>query len=250
MAPTSLESGIRPGARPTPSLPQGITEKMAKFTDILIANKIIGEEQLAEAKAMAGRQNMTIADALIKLGYASGEIVMKAMAKEHNLKYVDLNKYEVDPMVVELVPQSVARENKILPIEEKPDSLVVLVSDPSDFETFEKLRFILNRRIEIALAPRESINEGINKYYGQIEGESTDSMLQEFTDTAIDFTETEDEAVSDDDVVDESSAPVVRLVHLMISEAVQLRASDIHIEPFEDRVRIRYRIDGAAGRAG
>ena len=69
-------------------------------------------------------------------------------------------------------------------------------------------------------------------------------MLQEFTDTAIDFTETEDETISDDETVDESSAPIVRLVHLMIAEAVQLRASDIHIEPFENRVRIRYRIDG------
>ena len=69
-------------------------------------------------------------------------------------------------------------------------------------------------------------------------------MLQEFTDTAIDFTETAEESVSHDEAVDESSAPIVRLVHLLISEAVQLRASDIHIEPFEDRVRIRYRIDG------
>ncbi len=70
-------------------------------------------------------------------------------------------------------------------------------------------------------------------------------MLQEFTDTAIDFTETEDESgEGGGDDVDETSAPIVRLVQLMISEAVQLRASDIHIEPFEDRVRIRYRIDG------
>jgi type II secretory ATPase GspE/PulE/Tfp pilus assembly ATPase PilB-like protein len=69
-------------------------------------------------------------------------------------------------------------------------------------------------------------------------------MLQEFTDTAIDFTETEDDTATSGDAVDENSAPVVRLVHLMISEAVQLRASDIHIEPFEDRIRIRYRIDG------
>ena len=69
-------------------------------------------------------------------------------------------------------------------------------------------------------------------------------MLQEFTDTAIDFTETEDAEISEEDVVDENSAPIVRLVQLMITEAVQLRASDIHIEPFEERVRIRYRIDG------
>jgi type IV pilus assembly protein PilB len=78
-----------------------------------------------------------------------------------------------------------------------------------------------------------------------MEDQSADSMLQEFTDTAIDFTETEQESQgSAEEVVDETSAPIVRLVQLMITEAVQLRASDIHVEPFEDRVRIRYRIDG------
>jgi type IV pilus assembly protein PilB len=217
---------------------------MAKFTEILIKSGGISAEQLAEAEAMGKQQRLGVADCLIKLGYATEELVMKAMAKEHSLRYADLDEEVISPSVVELVPQSVARENVILPIEEVDDGLVVAVSDPLDLETFDKLRFILNRKIEIALAPRSAISEAINKYYGQIEGESTDSMLQEFTDTAIDFTETEDETISDDETVDESSAPIVRLVHLMIAEAVQLRASDIHIEPFENRVRIRYRIDG------
>jgi type IV pilus assembly protein PilB len=122
--------------------------------------------------------------------------------------------------------------------------LKIIISDPLDYDTREKIRFIVNRNIEVALAPRESILEAINRHYGQVDGESADSMLQEFTDTAIDFTETAEEAINPDESVDESSAPIVRLVHLVISEAVQLRASDIHIEPFEDRVRIRYRIDG------
>ena len=133
-----------------------------------------------------------------------------------------------------------------MPLDELDDNaLRVIVSDPYDLDTFEKLRFILNSQIEIALAPREVILEAINRYYGQIEGESADSMLQEFTDTAIDFTETEDDTGdTGGEAVDELSAPVVKLVQLMINEAVQLRASDVHIEPFEDRVRVRYRIDG------
>jgi type IV pilus assembly protein PilB len=108
----------------------------------------------------------------------------------------------------------------------------------------EKLRFILNREIEMAIAPREQIVEAINRNYGLSDGESADSMLQEFTDTAIDFTETalEQDAAAEEE--DQSDAPVVKLVNLIITEAVQLRASDIHVEPFEDRVRIRYRIDG------
>ncbi len=131
-----------------------------------------------------------------------------------------------------------------MPLSESDGKLTVVVSDPMDYDTFDKLRFILNRQIEIALAPREAILDAINRHYGQTVGESADSMLQEFTDTAIDFTETMQEAEAGEEEVDESSAPVVRLVQLIITEAVQLRASDIHIEPFEDRIRVRYRIDG------
>lgn len=214
------------------------------FAEILVRNKILSQDQLKEAHELAKAQKLRLPDAIIRLGYAPGETVMKALAKAHKLEYVDLRKVTIPPSVVELVPESVARENCVLPLVESNGSLKVLVSDPDDYDTQEKLRFILNRNLEVALAPRENIQEAINRYYGQTDGESADSMLQEFTDTAIDFTETEEEVASDEEVVDENSAPIVRLVHLLISEAVQLRASDIHIEPFEERIRIRYRIDG------
>jgi type IV pilus assembly protein PilB len=146
--------------------------------------------------------------------------------------------------VVGLLPESVARENTIFPLACEGDSIRIAVCDPGDLDTQEKLRFILNRNIEQSLALREQIVEAINRHYGSGDGESADSMLQEFTDTAIDFTETAIEQAAAQDQDDLSDAPVVKLVNLIITEAVQLRASDIHVEPFEDRVRIRYRIDG------
>jgi type IV pilus assembly protein PilB len=220
--------------------------QMRDYTEILIRRGIVSLDQLSEAEQMARDSNgqRKLADCLIKLEYATGEEVMRAMAEFHKLDYVDLNEIKIPEHVIELVPESVARENNVLPMAEEDDTLVVILSDPLDMETIEKLRFILNRRVDVALSPQENIIEAINRYYGQQEGESADSMLQEFTDTAIDFTETEDDGGGGGEAVDENSAPIVRLVHLMISEAVQLRASDIHVEPFEDRVRIRYRIDG------
>jgi type IV pilus assembly protein PilB len=215
------------------------------FTEILLRRRIISQDQLTEARQVSKDTNANLSDTLIKLGYATGEDVMRAVAQEHGRDYVDLGEVTIPEHIIELVPESVARENAILPLAEDDDALKVIVSDPYDIDTIEKLRFILNRKIEIALAPREKILEAINKYYSQIEGESADSVLQEFTDTAIDFTETESASTSSaQEIVDENSAPVVRLVNLMISEAVQLRASDIHVEPFEQVVRIRYRIDG------
>jgi len=214
------------------------------YTDYLIRKGTISRDQLIEAQQMARDNGIEIQDALVRLGYATGDEVMRAVARQHGLEYFPLDDVVIPPAVVELVPESVARENVVLPLAEEEGSLKVVVSDPLDLDTFEKLRFILNREVKIALAPREAILEAINRHYGQVDGESADSMLQEFTDTAIDFTETVEEHDTEEDDIDDASAPIVRLVHLMISEAVQLRASDIHVEPFENRIRIRYRIDG------
>ena len=219
-------------------------KRKADFTEILIRQKVISADQLSEAKQMAKDAGMELGDALVRLGYATGEDVVRAQAQEYNLECVSLNEAVIPPSVVELVPESVARENVIIPLSEGDGELKVVVSKPDAYDIFDKLQFILNRRITPVLAPREAILEAINRYYGQTVGESADSMLQEFTDTAIDFTETEDDSGPSQEEVDESSAPIVRLVQLVITEAVQLRASDIHIEPFEDRIRIRYRIDG------
>ncbi len=213
--------------------------------EYLVDQGLISLEQWAEAKGLANSQRIKPQDALVQLGYASSEQIMQALASRDGFEYYDLRDVAIPPAVVELVPESVARENAVIPLAEDDGVLRVLVSDPQDFDTIDKLQFILNRKIDIALATRESILEAINRNYGQIGDESADSMLQEFTDTAIDFTETEEgDGHDEDESVDEASAPIVRLVQLMIGEAVQLRASDIHVEPFEDRVRIRYRIDG------
>ena len=218
---------------------------MAKgdFTDILIKKGVLGPEQLAEAKSLQQQTGAKMQDALIKLGYASLDDVMSAVAEFHGMQSVDLEDMTIPPSVVELVPESVARENVILPLSQEEGTLKIIVSDPSDFDTLQKLQFILNKDLQPVLAAREQIVEAINRHYGQTETESVDSMLQEFTDTQIDFTETE-QMSADMAAADDSDAPVVKLVNLIIQEAISLRASDIHIEPFADRVRVRYRIDG------
>ncbi|MBU6173458.1 MAG: GspE/PulE family protein [Planctomycetes bacterium] len=219
-------------------------QPMRDFTDLLLTRGVISLDQLTEAKTLAKKEDIAIGKALVNLGYASSEEITQALAEFYKFEYVDLSTIRIPDNVIQLVPESVARENKIIPVSDEDDTIKVLVTDPFDIETIEKLRFILNRKVETALAPQEQIIEAINRYYGQVEGESADSMLQEFTDTQIDFTETEEDKIAVEEGEGDDSAPVVRLVHYMIAEAVQLRASDIHVEPFEERVRIRYRIDG------
>jgi type IV pilus assembly protein PilB len=214
------------------------------FSKILISEGLLSAEQLAEAMRVAGTAGTKVQDEVVKLGYATPDKVLAALGKAYRMKVMDLTGMVVSQDVIELLPESVARENSIFPLAEVGSVLQVATSDPGDMELQEKLRFILNRDVEMSLAPRQQIVEAINRHYGLSDGESADSMLQEFTDTAIDFTETAVEQAAAAATEENSDAPVVKLCNLIITEAVQLRASDIHIEPFEDRVRIRYRIDG------
>jgi type IV pilus assembly protein PilB len=214
----------------------------ADWLQKIVKQGVISTDQLGEAEDMASNMGIGVADALVRLGYVSGMVVAKAQAEAYGYDFINLDGREISPAVIELVPESVARENMVIPLSIEDDSLLVAVSDPMAVEVLDKLRFILNRDIKVAIAPVDAIQTAINRHYGQSETESVDSMLQEFTETAIDFTETEaaEAMVADDD----DSAPVIRLVNLVMSEAVSMRASDIHVEPFADRVRIRYRIDG------
>lgn len=216
--------------------------KANDYTDILVRKKVLSADQLTEARDLAMRTGVKLQDALIKSNYASPGEVMDALAEFHGMSFVDLTNVEIPKAVIELMPESVAREHVVLPYELDGQVLKVITADPTNYETLQKLQFILNKDIQPVLAVQEQIQEGINKNYGQSETESMDSMINEFTGTQIDSTQIESQGSLID--AGDSDAPVVKLVNLIIQEAVGLRASDIHIEPFVDRVRIRYRIDG------
>jgi type IV pilus assembly protein PilB len=214
----------------------------ADWLQKLVADGIVGPDQLEEARDLAGSLGITAEDALVKQGYASAEQIGKYKAAQFGYEFVDLDGVEIPGDVIALVPESVARENAVLPLRMQGERLIVAVVDPMNYTVLDKLRFILNKDVDSVMASQEMILAAINRHYGQSETESVDSMLQEFTETAIDFTETEASVAGEAE--DDDSAPIVRLVNLILSEAVKMRASDIHIEPFEDRVRVRYRIDG------
>jgi type IV pilus assembly protein PilB len=213
-----------------------------EFTDILIKRGTLSSDQLTEARALQQQTGAKLQDVIVKLGYCSIDDIMAAVAEHSGMQSVSLAETTIPPSVIEMVPESVARENVVIPLSQENGVLKIVISDPSDFDTIQKLQFILNKDIQPVLAAKEQIIEAINRHYGQTETESVDSMLQEFTDTQIDFTETEQ--TSSLASADDSDAPVVKLVNLIIQEAISLRASDIHVEPFADRIRIRYRIDG------
>jgi len=215
---------------------------MNDWLNRFVEDGTIGESQLEESRNMAANLGIPVEDALVRLGYISAADLGQAQASEFGYEYIELEGRQIPNAVIELVTESMARENIVIPIESDGESVVIAMHNPNNIEVIDKLRFVLNREIRPVMAPMESIQAAINRHYGQSETESVDSMISEFTETQIDFTDIEAAAAMQGD--EDDSAPIIRLANLIISEAVKERASDIHIEPFEDRVRIRYRIDG------
>jgi len=213
------------------------------FLEQFIHDGTISADQLEEAIGAARNMGIMPEDALVKLGYVDEVRIAAAKAEAFGIQYTDLDNSEIPHAIIELVPESMARENTCIPVDFVGERITIAVVDPMNLEVMDKLRFMLNRDVELSMAPKDSIVAAINRHYGQTETESVDSMLMEFTETAIDFTETElNEAATE--AADDEKSPIVRLVNLIITEAANMRASDIHVEPFEDRIRIRYRIDG------
>lgn len=209
----------------------------------LIDDGTISADQLGEADQIASSMGVSTGEALVAQGYVSAEVIARIQADHFGYDFIDMEQQEISAAVIQLLTESMAREKLVIPVSLEGEKLIVAFHNPLALDVLDQLRFVTNRDIEIVVGTKDAIQTAINRHYGQTETESVDSMLQEFTETAIDFTETEmASAASTSD--EDDDAPVIRLVNLVISEAVNMRASDIHIEPFETRVRIRYRIDG------
>ncbi len=216
-----------------------MARKKKQLGEILVEWGVITTAGVDEALQHARKEGLRIGEALVSLSLADEEDVTKALATQFDLEYVDLERQVVVPDLMEAIPPDIIRRHLVLPIAREGNQLKVIITDPLDLETLDMLRFRLNAEIECALASRTRLRDFIERFVG--------------SDVSIDETvhQLERDIVSDvnSDVeskveVDTEGAPVIRLVSMLITEAVNLRASDIHIEPMSNRIRVRYRIDG------
>ncbi|MBI4576443.1 MAG: Flp pilus assembly complex ATPase component TadA [Planctomycetes bacterium] len=208
--------------------------------EILVKRGVCTPEQVEEALAYQKEKGCKIGEALVKLKHVTPMDVTRALAKQFALPFVDLGKLEIPQDVVESVPRSVITEHNIVPIQKKKRSIVIATSDPLDFYALDNLRFILNTEVEPVLATKEAVRNAISQYYGMVN--DLDAVIDDLTSSEI---ELRGDALGDEKVEEEDEdAPVIRLVQLIITEAIKKRASDVHIEPMAGKLRIRYRIDG------
>ncbi len=216
------------------------------IVEILRDVGLVSHEDILKAKERSKAEEVGLVDALVLMGRVSQKDVVKALASQFNMDTIDLAEYRVPDEIVALVPKHVARRYKIVPVGKHDNTLTVAISDPLDVDTVDSLRYILRMNVEAVVAAKTDIENSITRYYGSAD-DTVENMLQEITEGEVDFGLPTNKAAQSklEEAADtDADAPIIKLVGLVIMEAYRNRASDIHIEPLEKRLRVRYRIDG------
>ncbi|MBM4130479.1 type II secretion system protein GspE, partial [bacterium] len=210
-----------------------------KIATQLLEAKLIDEAGLARAKEIQKKDGGSLGQALVRAGAIDESVYVNFVGKLHNLPVVDLAKVEIAADCLDLIPADVAGKFQVLPIARRGRVLTVAMANPSNIFAIDDIKFITGLDVQPAVAGEMAIKKAVDKYYA-----TTDSLasIMEGIEDEIELVED----AGDDDVSAQEgqNAPVVKLVNTLLAEAVKMGASDIHIEPYEKNLRVRYRVDG------
>jgi len=215
-----------------------------RLGEILLREGLVTREQLAQALAEQKNSKHRLGYVLVKLGLVQELEITKVLARQYRMPAVDLSRFEVDPKIIKLVPADMATKSVVLPLKREGRTLTVAMADPTDLGLLEDLKFITRFDLFPVIAGEYTLRNLIEKYY-EASDQQLQSILRDMEETGEDVEvveEEEDEAATQAQIDD---APVVKLINGLLTDAVRRGASDIHIEPFEHEIRVRYRIDGA-----
>ena len=208
--------------------------------EILIEEGLISSEQLDAGLKEQKKTGDFICQALIKLGFVSEEKVFTLLSRKLDTQYIKLKDKDIDPLIIQKVPAKFASHYKIIPVDFKDNCLVIAMADPLDLRTLDDIRLLLGVEVKGALASEPGIQEAIRKYYG-VGAETLESLIAEKP--------AEEALVSTSGKVDDlevmaEDASIIKFVNQILQEAIRDRATDLHMEPFQDELRVRFRIDG------
>jgi len=209
---------------------------------VLLERGLVSEEELRAAITEQSRTGERLDHVLVRLGHVSATQVLEAIGHQFAMPIVDLDAVEVKPEVLRALPARLVFKQRCVPLEEEDGRLRVATSDPFELTAFDELKLLTGKSIDLVLADEQDIRKFIRQHYG-VAGDT----LDELSDGAEPETSIE---TADDPAAAAEEASVVKLVNDLLLEAVRERATDIHFEPYEDRLVIRYRIDGVLTQAG
>jgi type IV pilus assembly protein PilB len=230
------------GDGPTPLTPALLESPAKALVDALVRERVVTADQLEDARQEVERHGGRLTNTLAKLGYVEETQLVQFLSRQYGVPSINVEEVEIAEEVIRLIPRTVAERHMLIPISKQGSSIIVAMSDPSNIFAMDDIKFLTGYNVEVVVASESSIKRAQDQYYGIPEDTDFEELIGE---AAIEF-----DRASDDDVdlaeLQRSSeeAPVVRLVNLVLVDAIKRGASDIHMEPYEHEFRVRYRIDG------
>src|SRR3569832_2100295 len=218
-----------------------------RMGDLLVREKIISAEQLQQALKMQRESGGRLGSVLVKLGFLSDEDVTNFLSRQYGVPAINLNYFDIDPSVVKLIPYDTAKRYQILPLSRVGASLTIAMVDTTNVFAMDDIKLMTGYNIEPVVASETAIMEGNEKVYNSTsQEEDLESVVQQMgdSDSEIELQEEADSLELAELEKAAEEAPIIKLVNMLLTEAVKKRASDIHVEPYEKEYRIRFRIDG------
>ncbi|HUT23794.1 MAG TPA: type IV-A pilus assembly ATPase PilB [Sumerlaeia bacterium] len=216
-----------------------------KLGDLLVKDGIVTQDQLDSAVKKQTETNQSLGRILMETGAASEWEIAAALGKQLNVPFITLSQYEIEREVLESIPRDIVMKYNIVPVDRTGDTLTVALPDPNNIFILDELRLLTKCQIVPVISFETDIQEAIERYFGKDDGATAlNDMLKEMSDHDMEIVQSSED---DDDLdlsVQVNEAPIIKLVNAIISEAIRCRASDIHVEPYERDLRLRYRVDG------
>jgi type IV pilus assembly protein PilB len=213
-----------------------------RLGELLVREKLISLQQLRQAQDEQRRTGQNLGATLAKLGYISDGEITNFLSAQYRVPAVNLDEYEIDQEVLKLVSREVCDKHKIIPVSRAGSSLIMAMADPTNLHAIDDIKFLTGFNVEPVVASETAIQAAVERYYQS--GPSYDEVMAGFDEEEIEFgAEGEEMNLMELEKASED-APVVRLVNMILLNAIKKGASDIHVEPYEKKLRIRYRIDG------
>jgi type IV pilus assembly protein PilB len=215
-----------------------------RLADFFIEQGLMDRAQADDVLLETSENGKTIEQAMVDHGIVDEAQFYRAIAEALGSEVVDLDEVEFSPQILRLIPAGLARLHRALPIGEADNAIRVALVDPLDTPTIEDLRFALGRDIDLVLAPSLQIEERLRKHYGE-DISSMEEILKQLGAAGALMTLARENSIGANAEVEANATPIIRFVDLILYQAIQDRASDIHFEPFENEFKVRYRVDGA-----
>ncbi len=213
-------------------------KKRLKLGELLLYAGKINEEQLKDALNIQKKSGKKLGEVFVSENFVREEDIIEVLEFQLGIPYVDLDKYEINLNVATIIPESIARRYELIAIDKRDKLLLVAMVDPLNIFALDDIKLFVKSEIQPVISVREKILRNIDKFYSK---ETTKKVLEEFEDS---FLPTNTDEMEEGELLEVTTAPVVKLLNSIIEQAVRERASDIHIEPYSEDIRVRFRIDG------